>query len=144
MPLISSSEAVSCSRSGARCSRTGTAARGRGVQMRGRTDRRTSLLAAGALLLAGLAPALALGAAVAPAHAAATDPVTLTIGVTNDADSLNPFVGIEAMSFELWQLEYDYLVTYSPKDLSPVPALAQTWDTSDDGLTWTFHMTDKA
>ena len=78
-----------------------------------------------------------------PAHAA-DDPVTLTVAMLNDADSLNPFVGIEATSFEMWQLEYDYLVTYSTKDLSPEPSLATSWDTSDDGLTWTFHMTDKA
>ena len=111
--------------------------------MRTRTDRRTRLLAAGALVVACLAPGLGLAVTSAPAQAA-DDPVTLTIGVLNDADSLNPFVGIEAMSFEMWQLEYDYLVTYATKDLSPEPALAQSWDTSDDGLTWTFHMTDKA
>ncbi|MBZ5738690.1 ABC transporter substrate-binding protein [Nocardioides mangrovi] len=111
--------------------------------MSGRGNRRTRLLAAAALLLAALTPGLALGSA-GPATAAADDPVTLTIGMTNDADSLNPFVGIEATSFEMWQLTYDYLITYSTKDLSPEPSLATSWDTSDDGLTWTFHLTDKA
>ena len=38
-----------------------------------------------------------------PAHAA-DDPVTLTVAMLNDADSLNPFVGIEATSFEMWPL----------------------------------------
>src|SRR6478736_4460069 len=109
--------------------------------MRTRWNRRTSTLAAGALLLAGLAPGLA--ALSSPAQAA-DDDVTLTVAMLNDADSLNPFVGIEATSFELWQLEYDYLITYSTKDLSPEPSLATSWDTSDDGLTWTFHLTDKA
>ena len=42
----------------------------------------------------------------------------------------------------MWALMYDYLVGYSMKDMSPAPALAKTWDTSDDGLTWTFHMRD--
>ena len=37
---------------------------------------------------------------------------------------------------------YDYLNSYSRKEMSPTPALAQEWDTSDDGLTWTFHMRD--
>ncbi|MEP9365368.1 ABC transporter substrate-binding protein [Nocardioides sp. CN2-186] len=109
-----------------------------------RRERRTSLLAAGALLLTAMAPGLALGTTVAsPAHAA-DDPVTLTVAMLNDADSLNPFVGIEATSFEMWGLMYDTLVTYTTKDLSPEPSLATSWDTSDDGLTWTFHMTDKA
>jgi peptide/nickel transport system substrate-binding protein len=70
--------------------------------------------------------------------------VTLTVAMLNDADSLNPFVGIEATSFEMWQLMYDYLITYSTKDLSVEPALASSWETSDDGLTWTFDVTDKA
>lgn len=110
--------------------------------MRTSGARRTRWVAAAALLLAGLAPALAV-AGSAPAHAA-DDQVTLTVGMTNDADSLNPFVGIEATSFEMWALEYDYLITYSTKDLSVEPSLATSWDTSDDGLTWTFHLTDKA
>ena len=37
---------------------------------------------------------------------------------------------------------YDFLVGYSMGDMSPGPALAETWDTSEDGLTWTFHMLD--
>ena len=37
---------------------------------------------------------------------------------------------------------YDYLVGYSMKDISPQPALAEKWETSDDGKTWTFHMRD--
>ncbi|WP_343908085.1 ABC transporter substrate-binding protein [Nocardioides aquiterrae] len=100
---------------------------------------RTTVVAFAAFAAVSLVPGLAVGS-----PAAADQPVTLTIGVLNDADSLNPFVGIEATSFEMWQLTYDYLVTYSTKDLSPEPSLAESWDTSDDGLTWTFHMTDKA
>jgi peptide/nickel transport system substrate-binding protein len=109
--------------------------------MRTRWNRRTSTLAAGALLLAALAPGLA--TLSAPAQAA-DDDVTLTVAMLNDADSLNPFVGIEVTSYEMWALMYDYLVTYSTKDLSVEPSLASSWETSDDGLTWTFDVTDKA
>ena len=35
---------------------------------------------------------------------------------------------------------YDYMVGYSMEDMSPVPALAESWETSDDGLTWTFDI----
>lgn len=109
--------------------------------MRTRWNRRTSTLAAGALLLAALAPGLA--TLSSPAQAA-DDDVTLTVAMLNDADSLNPFVGIEVTSFEMWQLMYDYLITYSTKDLSVEPALATSWETADDGLTWTFDVTDEA
>ena len=35
---------------------------------------------------------------------------------------------------------YDYMVGYSMEDMSPVPALATSWETSEDGLTWTFDI----
>ncbi len=65
---------------------------------------------------------------------------TFTIGMTNEVDSFNPFNGIEAESYEAWALMYDYMISYSDKDMSPQPSLATSWDTSTDGLTWTFHI----
>ena len=110
--------------------------------MRTRRNRRTSLLAAGALLLAGLAAGLALDARPAPAQAADED-VTFTVGVLTDADSFNPFVGIKATSFEMWALTYDYLISYSTGGHVAAAGASRTrWDTSDDGLTWTFHLRD--
>jgi peptide/nickel transport system substrate-binding protein len=53
-------------------------------------------------------------------------------------DSLNPFLGFQAPSYEMWGLTYDYLVGYSMTDMSPVPDLATKWTTSPDGKTWTF------
>jgi peptide/nickel transport system substrate-binding protein len=73
---------------------------------------------------------------------AADGTTTFTVGLLNEVDSFNPFLGIEATSYEMWALSYDLLVGYSMKDLSPVPSLAESWDTSDDGLTWTFHVRD--
>jgi len=92
------------------------------------------------LLLASLAPALSLGTPTSPA--AAADKVTFTVAMTNEVDSFNPFLGIEAESFEMWALMYDYMITYSMDDMSPEPGLATSWDTSEDGLTWTFHIRD--
>lgn len=68
------------------------------------------------------------------------DRVTFTVGLTNQVDSFNPFLGIEAESFEMWALTYDYLIGYSMEDMSPVPALATEWSTSEDGLEWTFEI----
>ena len=51
--------------------------------------------------------------------------LTFTVGIINDVDSLNPFIGILAETYEVWALMYDYLVGYSQKDFSPVPGLAE-------------------
>lgn len=101
----------------------------------GHGRQRTRVAAALALIAACLAPGLAL----APAKAADGD-TTFTVAVLTDADSFNPFVGIKATSFEMWALTYDYMIGYSMEDMSPQPGLATSWDTSDDGLTWTFHI----
>ena len=92
-------------------------------------------LAAAVLALAGLA----LGPLAQP-PAVAKGKVTFTEALTGKVDSFNPFLGVEAPSYEMWALEYDYLVNYAMKDMSPSPGLATSWDTSKDGLTWTFHM----
>ena len=76
----------------------------------------------------------------APGQATAADKVTFTVGITNEVDSFNPFLGIEAESYEMWALTYDYMISYSMKDMSPQPGLATSWETADDGLTWTFHI----
>jgi peptide/nickel transport system substrate-binding protein len=74
----------------------------------------------------------------------ADETVTFTVGLQNEPDSLNPFLGFEAPSYEMWALTYDYLVGYSMEDMSPEPSLATKWETSADGLTWTFTMRDDA
>src|SRR5918997_1285469 len=68
----------------------------------------------------------------------------LRIGSTNDIDGFNPFKIVEIPSFEVMDLTYDLLVDFSPKDSSPVPGVADSWETSEDGLTWTFHLNKDA
>ncbi len=77
-----------------------------------------------------------------PAQATAAKKVTFTVALTTDVDSLNPFLGVEGTSYEMWALTYDYLVNYKMTDMSPAPGLAKSWETSADGKTWTFHMRD--
>lgn len=68
---------------------------------------------------------------------------TFTVAMDNEVDSFNPFLGIEAESYEMWALMYDYLIGYSMEDMSPEPTgLAEEWDSSEDGLTWTFTIRD--
>ena len=66
--------------------------------------------------------------------------VVFTIGDDNDIDSMNPFVGVEAPAYVMYAMNYDLLVNFSTEDYSPVPGLAESWEVSDDGLTWTFHI----
>jgi peptide/nickel transport system substrate-binding protein len=94
--------------------------------------------AAAMLAFAVVTPGVASAASSTPSPSASAKPSTLTIGITQDIDSLNPFVGILASSYELYQLSYDTLTNYSAKDFSPVPGLASSWKTSSDGLTWTY------
>jgi peptide/nickel transport system substrate-binding protein len=70
--------------------------------------------------------------------------LVLRIGDTNDIDGFNPFKLVEVPSFEVMDLTYDLLVDFSPKDSSPVPGLADSWEHSKDGLTWTFHLNKDA
>ncbi len=74
-------------------------------------------MAALALVASALVPAMMLPSS--PAASAAADGGTFTVGLSNEVDSFNPFLGIEAPSFEMWALTYDYIIGYSMKDMSP-------------------------
>ena len=84
------------------------------------------------------------GAAGAQSSSGEDEKLVLRIGSTNDIDGFNPFKIVEIPSYEVMGLTYDLLVDSSPKDSSPVPGLADSWETSDDGLTWTFHLNKDA
>jgi peptide/nickel transport system substrate-binding protein len=99
-----------------------------------------------AALLVGVALLALTGLSGAPGSSAtvvtgsSSTGTTFTVGMLNNVDSFNPFNGVEAESYEMWALMYDYMIRYSDKDMSPEPGLAKSWDTSDNGLTWTFHI----
>ncbi len=101
----------------------------------------TALLAA---LLAALVPlGLASAGSAAATETEGGGDLTFTVAMDNEVDSFNPFLGIEAESYEMWALMYDYLIGYSMEDMSPEPTgLAEGWETSEDGLTWTFTVRD--
>ena len=109
---------------------------GRDGVVHGRQRTAVRGLAALALVSACLAPA----ALASTAAAAEDDPLTLTVAMTNEVDSFNPFLGIEAESFEMWAMTYDYMVVTGVKDLAHEPGLATSWESSEDGLTWTFDI----
>ena len=91
------------------------------------------------LLAAGLVWGLGSALAVEPSVSPGANTVTLHVGWTNDPDNLNPFIGAETSSYEIWMLNYDFLTGYT-LDLQPKPDLATSWEHSADDLVWTFHL----
>lgn len=68
------------------------------------------------------------------------DKVVFTVGLTNDYDSLNPLVGVEVPDYEVWNLQYATLTDKAADDFATIPGLAESWETSDDGLTVTYTL----
>ena len=92
-------------------------------------------------LIAGVAAiTLAAVPAAAVPQAQAADPVVFTVGMLSDVDSLNPFTGVLAESYEIFQLQYATLMQPSSADFTPAPGLAESWEESADGKTWTYTL----
>ncbi len=90
-----------------------------------------------------LCAVLLLGAVVTvPTTVAASDDDTLTftVGQLQDIDSLNVTVGVLVVDYEIWNLIWPVLTDMAAKDFSPQPAMAESWTSSPDGLTWTYKM----
>jgi peptide/nickel transport system substrate-binding protein len=66
--------------------------------------------------------------------------VVFTVGIANDWDSINPLVGVEVGDYELWNIQYATLTDKAAADFSTVPGLAESWEGSEDGKTWTYTL----
>ena len=100
-----------------------------------------------ALLAALLAAGMAWGVVSAVAASPSSSPssgggkkVVLQLGFEDTVDNLNPFVGYALVSYDVYDLNYDFLVNYDAATLKPVPGIAQSWEHSPDGKVWTFHI----
>ncbi len=100
-----------------------------------------ALVTVGALLAGTAGLALAEDSpAPSPAPITTTAGKTFTVGVTDDVDSMNPFTGVAATSYEMYQLIYPSLTSSSEQDFSAVPDLAESWEESADQKTWTYKI----
>ncbi|MEX0795755.1 MAG: ABC transporter substrate-binding protein [Acidimicrobiia bacterium] len=82
-----------------------------------------------------------LAAALAPtAFAQEDDSVVLRIGLTQDWETLNPTVGFAVSEYEIWNVHYATLTDKAADDFEPVPGFAESWEASDDGLTYTYTL----
>jgi peptide/nickel transport system substrate-binding protein len=68
----------------------------------------------------------------------------LRIGTLEGIDSLNPFVGFNQDAYSTWFYIYPSLVQYDLHTYKFIPNFATSWQTSPDGLTWTFHLAPNA
>ena len=75
-----------------------------------------------------------------PAAGGTAEKTVFTVGITQDVDSTNPFTGIAAASFEVYQMMYPTLTDYSAADFSTVPGLAESWEESEDQTYWTYKI----
>ncbi|MGD9705570.1 MAG: ABC transporter substrate-binding protein [Acidimicrobiia bacterium] len=87
-----------------------------------------------ALATAGLMVPIAAGTA------GAQDTLTFSVGTTQDIDTLNVTAGFLVIDYEIWNLTLPTLTNKAAADFSIEPALAESWTSSDDGLTWTYTL----
>ena len=105
-----------------------------------------AMLALAATLAIGLGVGLSAALASSNSPSPAAGKTILRIGWTNDPDNLNPFIGYESSSWEIFHLNYDLLFGFDAKTLQPTPELAAEVPTqanggiSADGKTYTIKL----
>lgn len=67
-------------------------------------------------------------------------PVTLTVGLMQDIDSLNPTAGYLVSAYEFWNMQYATLTDKAAADFATEPGLAEKWEASNGGLTYTYTL----
>lgn len=82
----------------------------------------------------------------APGSAASArrGPSTLRVALTQEIDTLNPFLAFYLSSTTVLRLAYDQLTNYDPKTLRPRPGLATKWQVSRNRRTWTYTIRNNA
>lgn len=91
-------------------------------------------------VLAWLTVAAVLAAAPMAAAQEEDESVILRIGLVQDWDSLNPTAGVLVSEFEIWNLHYATLTDKAAADFETIPGLAESWEASDDGLSYTYTL----
>src|SRR3954468_4722577 len=119
----------------------------------GRIDRREFLIKAAALGVGASAAAAmsrVYGAAAAPAartstiarnqDATPTAGGTLRFGRHSDSDNLDPVTNDGNVNIWVFMNAYDQLIKVTDDGSALEAGLAEKWEISDDGLTYTFHL----
>ncbi|MGI8467336.1 MAG: peptide ABC transporter substrate-binding protein [Pyrinomonadaceae bacterium] len=62
----------------------------------------------------------------------------------SEPESLDPHVANGQPEARIYMALYDGLVEYHPKTMEPIPAIAESWETSKDGTEYLFHLRKNA
>ncbi len=65
---------------------------------------------------------------------------TLTIGMVQGIDSMNPVRGVTVAAFEAYNMTLPTLTDKAATDFATIPGLATEWKGSEDGKTWTYTL----
>ncbi len=69
--------------------------------------------------------------------------VVIRVGTVLEPDGFNPFSMTTGISYAISWMMYEMLYTIGP-DMNPYPQLAQSYDVSEDGCVWTYHLTQES
>jgi len=64
----------------------------------------------------------------------------MVLAALGDPKSFNPITANETSSTDIIGHVYEGLISYDPENQKVIPALAKSWEHSEDFLTWTFHL----
>jgi peptide/nickel transport system substrate-binding protein len=92
-------------------------------------------------LASALAALLAAPFALSPASAQ-VPPDVLVVGQVAEPATMDPHVATAVNDFRILVNIYDGLVRYAPGTLEVEPALAESWEISEDGTVYTFQLRD--
>ena len=70
----------------------------------------------------------------------AVESALFTVNFSPSNFSLNPQYGFTTSEAQIYTALYEGLVTYHPATLLPQPGLAESWDISEEGTLYTFHL----
>ena len=94
------------------------------------------------LVVAALALVVALAVTAVATAQSDDERVVLTVGLTQDLDTPNPTVSELVSSYELNTVRYVDADRQGGEDFATIPGLAESWEGSDDGQTWTYKLRD--
>jgi peptide/nickel transport system substrate-binding protein len=69
-------------------------------------------------------------------------PSTFTVGDPQGIDSMSPLIGVTVAAYEAWNIQYATLTDKAASDFKTEPGLAESWEGSEDGKTWTYKLRD--
>ena len=93
------------------------------------------------LLLAAISLAACSNGARAPGEA---DTTTLTIGNSGEPKALDPHIVTGVLEERILSALFEGLVNFDFETMQPIPGVAESWEVSEDGTVYTFHLREDA